>query len=105
HDHVGFAGVVEQLMARPVGIEDHYMQIRGVKRSVVVAPVPDDDIGFGLGPLKNPAVVYSGINDYSCLDKRFVFLALFYGAFVDLEIFIDRQALNYLSPQISVGHG
>src|SRR5208337_2471606 len=92
-------------MARPVRVEDHYVKIRGVKRSVVIAPVPDDDIGLGFGPLKDQAVVYSRIDHHPLLDQRFVFLALFYGAFVKLEILISRQALDHLSAKIAVGHG
>ena len=40
HDHVGFARVIEQFMAGPVWIEDHYVKIGGSKTECRYYPRP-----------------------------------------------------------------
>jgi hypothetical protein len=65
HEHVRFARVIKEFMTGPMRIEDNYMKIGSIKRRVVVASVPDDDVGFGFGPLEDPAVVNSCVDDYA----------------------------------------
>ncbi len=46
HQEVGLAGVVGVFMAGAMRVHQGDLQVRPVKRGVVVATVPDDDLGF-----------------------------------------------------------
>ena len=46
HEHVGFSGIVEQFVASSVGVENHNVHVRIIKRRVVVSTVPHNDIRF-----------------------------------------------------------
>jgi hypothetical protein len=47
-----------------------------VERHVVVAAVPDDHVGFLLGPAENRLVVDAGVHDHPQPHRLLVFLAL-----------------------------
>jgi hypothetical protein len=43
-------GVVREFVPRSQRVHHRDHQIRGVERKVVVATIPDDDVGLPLGP-------------------------------------------------------
>ena len=47
HAQHGFAGVVAGLMAGPQRVDQHDVQVRPDERKVVVASVPENNVGFG----------------------------------------------------------
>ena len=49
-------------MAGAVGVQNDHVNVRFEKRRVVIAPVPDDDIGLPLRGLENFFVVDAGID-------------------------------------------
>jgi hypothetical protein len=72
HPDVDLARVVAQLVAGPQRIGDGDQQIGRVERRVVVASVPDDDVGLA----EDRLVVDTGVHDHAYGDGRLAFLAL-----------------------------
>ena len=99
------SGMIAQLVAGPVGIDHSDIKIGLVEGEVIVPAIPDDDIGlfFRLG--EDAAVVYPGVDNGSPIEVRLIFLTLFNGAVVAIEISIIAVALAGLGAQIAVGHG
>ncbi len=105
HDHVGLAGVIPEFVTGPVGIEQDNVEIRMVKRRVVVAAVPDDNVGLFFSGLQDLAVVDAGIDHDAALHQGFVLLPLLDGAAVGIEIGKIGEPLDDLLGEIAVGHG
>src|SRR5690606_8937985 len=82
HAEVGLAGVVRRLVAGTVRVDDGDGQVGPEEREVVVAAVPQDDVGFALSLLQDLAVVDAGVDHVAAVDVRFVLLALLDGAAV-----------------------
>ena len=83
---VGFAGVVEQFVAHAQRVGHDDVQIRLVEGRVVIAAVPDDDIGLGLRLCQDVAVVHARVDDGPAHDVGFVFLDFLNRALVFLEV-------------------
>ena len=60
---VRLAGIVEHLVAGPVRVDDDDLQVGLVEGEVVVAAVPEDDVGFLLGLAEDGLVVDAGVDD------------------------------------------
>src|SRR5439155_10613983 len=80
------------------------LDVRLVEGQVVVAAVPDDDVGLTLRLLQDGAVIDAGIDDRAVLEVRLVFLAFFDGALVPVEVLEGGEALHALLHEIAVGH-
>src|SRR4029453_8086144 len=76
---VGLAGVVAGLVPGPQRVGDHDVQVGTVERQVVVAAVPQQDLGLGLGPLQDGVVVDPGVHHRARGQVRLVLLALLDG--------------------------
>ena len=91
-------------MAGPMRIHQHDVQVRFVKREVVVPTVPQDDFRFFFGLRQNFTVVHSGVDHVAPQQVRFVLFALFDCAVVPIEVFERLKTLNALGNQIAVRH-
>ena len=81
------------------------MQVRAHEGEIVVAAVPEDEIGFAPGLRDDADVIDAGIDDIACGEVRLVFLALFYGAGRARQIGAGLEALHALAFELAVGHG
>ena len=104
HAQVGLARVVAELVARPVRVDDHEMQVRVDEGDVVVAPVPDDHVGLLLGALEDGAVVDPCEDEVALGDVGLVLLALLDGRVGRVEVLVALEALDGLLRQVAVGH-
>ena len=104
HADVGLAGVVVHLVAGSERIGNDDVQIRNVEREVVVAALPDNDIGLGLGRAQDGLVVHAGEHDAAGVEVRFVFLALLDRGLIAVEIRVGGVALDPLGDEIPVRH-
>ena len=108
--HIGHAGdrlarMVGGDLARPQRVGHHDVQIGADERKIVVAAVPDDDVGLRSRPrVEDRGVVDAGEDQIAERDMRLVFLALFDGAAGGVEIGERGEALHALAQQIAVGH-
>ncbi len=93
---VGFAGVVGRLVTGPVRVGHHDLEVGPVEGQVVVAAIPEDDVGLFLGLGQDRAIVHSGIDDAARHDVGFVLLALLDRALVTVEVVHHREALHPL---------
>ena len=94
---------VHLLGAQRIGHGDQ--QVGAKEREVVVAAVPDQDIGFLSGRLGDGSVVDTGEHSGPGGDVRFVFLAFLDGAPRFRQVGQGREALHALQRQVTVGHG
>ncbi len=60
------------------------MNVRLIERSIVVAAIPHDDIGFLLGGTQNALVVNTGIDNDAAVNMGLEFLALLDSAFMQI---------------------
>ena len=102
---VHFAGIVCQLVSRAMRIEDNDVEIGTIERRVVVSAVPQDNIALLLRLAQDFLVVHTGVNRGAFHDVRFVFLALFDGAEILVEVGQRPEALRMLHGQVAIGHG
>ena len=80
------------------------MKVRPEKGKVVVAAVPDDDVGLLLGAGGDGAVVDAGEDDVAGGEVRLVLLALLGRAPRRIEVGARREALHALALEVAVGH-
>ena len=102
---VRLSGVIEHLVARPQRVGHHDLQVGLVEGEVVVAAVPEDDVGFLLGLAQDGLVIHAGVDDDAGHDMGLVLLALLDRAFVAVEVGQLGVALDLLDGQVAVGHG
>ena len=91
-------------MARAHRVDEHDVEIGAVEAEVVVAPVPEDDVGLVLDPREDAAVVDAGVDDVPDREVRLVLFALFDGAGGPVEVGHRLEALDRLAHEIAVGH-
>ena len=60
---VHFAREIGEFMTRAVRVDDDDFEIGDIKRSVIVAAVPKNDVGFLFGLAEDLLVVHTGIDD------------------------------------------
>ena len=65
HAGVGFPGVILHLVTGAVRVGHHDVKIALVERDVVVAAVPEDDVGLFLGLAQDGFVVHAGEDDHA----------------------------------------
>ena len=88
HEHVCFARVIQCFVSGPVGVKNHNVHIRKIEGSIIVSPIPDDNIGFFFSLFENFFVVNSRI-DYSALGyQRFIFFSFLNAAVMLFKIVI-----------------
>ena len=93
---------VFELVAGTMRIGERNPQIGFIKRRVVVAAVPDDDVGFLFGAFEYCRVIDAGIHDHPVFEMRLVFFAL-----LDRtrgEVIVFRKSLYRLAFEITVRH-
>ena len=73
-------------MSRPMRVKENQVHVRKIKRRVVVTAVPHDDLGFVFRCFEDSGLVHSGVDDDALIHERLIFLTLFNGALVFLEI-------------------
>ena len=110
HDDVGqaqvdLAGVVDEAVAGAVRVGDGDVEVGLVEAVVVVAAVPEDDVGLFFGLAHDRFVVDAGVDHVAGHDVRLVLLHLFDGALVLGQVLDRRVALHALLDEVAVGHG
>ena len=105
HAQHRFARMVGRFVARAQGIDQHDVQVGADERKIVVAAVPQDEIGFAPGLLDDADVIHAGIDDVACGEVRLVFFAFFDGAGRALQIGACLETLHALAREIAVRHG
>ncbi len=80
------------------------MQVALEEGQVVVAAVPQHDVGLGLGHRQDAGVVDAGEDHDAAIDVRLVFLALLDRALVLVEVVVVAEALRGLGHQVAVRH-
>ncbi len=91
-------------MPGPVGVGDDDLEVGLVEGEVVVAAVPEDDVGFLLGLAEDGPVVDAGVDDDAVVDVGLVLLALLDRALVLVEVGVGGEALDLLLDEVAVGH-
>ena len=71
---------------------------------VVVAAVPNDDVGLLLGLLEDVGVVDTGVHDHAELNRCLVLLSLLNGRVRGVDVLDRREALHAHRLEIAVGH-
>jgi hypothetical protein len=104
HAQIDLAGVVAELVAGSVRIDDDEVQIGMDEGDVVVAPVPDDDVGLLLSPLEDGAVVDPREDEIALGEMGLVLLALLDGGVGGFEILVPLEALEGLLREVAVRH-
>jgi hypothetical protein len=109
HQHVGhardrLAGMMGGHLPRPQGIGDCDMQIGTKKREIVVAAVPDDDVGLGVGQAHDCSVVDPGKDQVAGSQMGLVLLPLLRRAAGSIQIAHGGKPLHAGGREISVGH-
>ena len=85
-------------------VDDHDVHVGLDKRRVVVAAVPEDDVGLLLGPLEDRGVVDAREDEVPLGEVRLVLLALLDRAVVRVEVLVALEALDRLLREIAVRH-
>ena len=91
-------------MAGAVRIGHDDVQVGLEERQVVVAAVPQNHVGLGLGLPEDRFVIDPRVDHDASIEMRLVFLALLNGAAVRVQIGIRGETLHALLDQIAVGH-
>ena len=104
HADVDLARVEVHLVAgaERVGYGDE--QVGLVEREVVVAAVPQDNVGLRLGLAQDGLVVDAGVEDAAGVEVRLVFLSFLDRGLVAIEIGVGGVALDPLRHEVAVGH-
>ena len=85
-------------------VKNNNVNRRIIKRRIVVAAVPNDNIGFFFGCFQNSPVVDSSINNNALIHQRFILFSFLDRTLMLLKILIIRKPLYHLFGQISVRH-
>jgi hypothetical protein len=91
-------------VAGPVGVDQRNVEVGTIKRRVIVAAVPQDDVGFLLGLADDHFVIDARVDDNAIVDMGLVFLALFDRAAVAIEVLVGLETLAGLLGEVTVGH-
>ncbi len=91
-------------MAGTMRVHKGDIKIRLVEREIVVAAVPEYDVGFLLGFTENGFVVDACVHYDAAIDMGLVLFPFLDGAVVQIEIFVGGKALDLLLCQIPVWH-
>ena len=105
HPKVRLAGVVAQLVAGTMRIDDDDVEIRFDEGRVVVTAVPEDYVCLALGGPEDSLVVDAGEHQVPFGEMGLVLLALLDGGVGGVEILVALEALDRLPRQVTVGHG
>ncbi len=104
HAQVRLAGVVEELVPGPQRIGDDDQQVGREEREVVVAAVPDDDVGLLLGLPEDRLVVDARVHDHAHLDRLLVLLALLDRRMRRVDLLDRGEALDAHRLEVAVRH-
>lgn len=85
-------------------VHQHQMERGPDEGEVVVAAIPDQDVGLRFGATQNRFVVDTGVDDHPRHQMRLVFLALLYGAVGRVEVLDRREALFGHGAEVAIGH-
>jgi len=86
HACCGLAGMMRRDLPRTQGICNDDVQIGADKGKIVIAAVPDDDIGFRLGGADDGCIIDAGEHEIAQRDVRLIFLPLLDRAAGRIEI-------------------
>jgi len=98
---IGFTRMVSQFGPGTMAIGHNDVDIGGVEWEFVVAAVPDDDLGVGLGAVQNRLVVDTRIHDVATFDVTLVLLSLLDGHVTLVEVVHRLEPLDPLSDEVT----
>jgi hypothetical protein len=102
---VHLSGVVREFVSGAVGIYHHDFEISSVEGRVVIATVPENDVGFLFCLAEDLLVIDACVNDSALLEMRLVLFTLFDGALMVLKVIHGGEALHRLGGKVAIGHG
>ena len=102
HAQVRLAGVVAKLVTRTMRVDHDDVDVRLDERRVVVAAVPQNDVGFRFGRSQDPLVVDAGKDEIALGEVRLVLLALLDGRIGCVEVLVALEPLHGLPRQVAV---
>ena len=105
HADLGFGRVIGAAVARSVGVHEDDVHVGLDEGDVVVAAVPENEIGFLLGRSEDGWVVDAGVDDATPLDVGLVLLPFLDGALVPYQVVVGGETLHGLGREVAVGHG
>jgi hypothetical protein len=95
---------MRRLVSGTQRIDQYDMKIGPDKRKVVVAAVPDDDIGSRFREPQDALVIHARVHDVANSEVRLEFLALFDRACRGVQVRDRGKPLNRLALEVAVGH-
>ena len=104
HAQVRLAGVVGELVAGAQRVDDHDREVGPQEREVVVAAVPDQDVGLARGQAGDLGVVDAGVDEHAHLDRALVLLALLDRRVGGVDVGDRREALHAHRLEVAIGH-
>src|SRR5208282_6492178 len=100
-----FARMISKFVSRPVRVSNYNMQVWLVEGKVVVASIPNYNVGFVFGFDQDSIVVDPRINCVIAQDVGLVLLSFLYCTSILVQILKRSKALNRLSRKITIRHG
>ncbi len=96
--------MIGELVAGPVRVGDHNVQVRPQERQVVVAAVPENHIAVNLRPPQDLLVVDPREHDRALAQVRLILLPLLDRHLVTVEVIVGLEPLHPLLAEVAVGH-
>ena len=81
------------------------MDVGFKERGVIVAAVPDDDVGLMLRLGQDLPVIDAAIDHNALVHQGLIFLPFFNGQPLPGKILETGEALHHLTPEVAIGHG
>ena len=104
HPQVRLSRVVGELVAGPQRVDDDDQQVGPEEGEVVVAAVPDDQVGLRLRLREDLGVVDARVHDHARLDRGLVLLALLDRRMGGVDVGERREPLYAHPLQVAVRH-
>ena len=96
--------MVGELVAGPEGVDHDDLQVGAHEGEVVVASVPDEDVGLLLRLSHDRVVVDTGVDHETLAQVGLVVLPLLHGGLMAVQVVQSGETLHPLLHQVTVGH-
>src|SRR5581483_6920976 len=98
------ARMVADFVPGAMRIDHDYVTVRLEEWQIVVAAVPEHNVGFLLGLPQDTLIIDPGIDHYAAIQMWFIFFAFFDSHVVAIKVVVAGEALDGLPGEIAVGH-
>ncbi len=103
--HVEFARIVANGMVGAQRVHHGNEQVGLIEGQIVVAAIPNDNVGFLFGLAQNGLVVHAGVDHAAGNHMRLILFAFFNRHIVQFHVIHGGKALHGLLREVAVGHG